>query len=92
MATQVLRDDGGLEYASTNSSTPQPHEAILPGDSSRPPFQAADVRAANLPDVSEQLIKDQQKPGEVHAAWFMVQKNYKYCHLVTGEKFTHYSK
>jgi hypothetical protein len=93
MATQVLRDDGGLEYPPTNSSNPsQPHEAILPGDRSRPPFQAADVRAAHLPDVSEQLIKDQQKPGEVHAAWFMVQKNYKYRHVVTGEIFTHYSK
>lgn len=94
MATRSLVNNGGVDYASTNPSTPlvQPQEAISPGDSSSPQSQAADVQAADLPDNSERLIEDQQNSGKVHSAWVMVERNYRYRHLATGEIFTHYWK
>lgn len=93
-ATQVLGDDGGVDCASTTSSTllVQPQEAVSPSDSSSPQSQAAGAQAADLPDSSEELVEGQQNPGEVHSAWVMVENNYNYRHVVTGEIFTHHLK
>ena len=42
-----------------------------------------------LPICQTILIGDQQNSGEVHSAWVMVERNYRYRHLATGEVFTH---
>lgn len=70
MATQLLGDDGGLEYTSTTSSNflIQSQEAISRDDSSRPQSRAADVQATDLPEISEELSESQKHPVRMRSS------------------------